>query len=200
MFGLVVLLAIGVYLLISIAVVLWVVRYAKKQNKGTKRWAWSAALVMFLIPFWDWIPTVATHQYYCSTEAGFWVYKTPEQWVKENPGVMETLVANEIQVPASSKGDQNNWTHVFELNQRFNKVTSHSGPLFLHRWGYESTVIDARTNDVLAKYVNFYTAQSRDGGGWYGWKFWLATDHCPSNRSDATLYANYLAQVKGAKK
>jgi len=46
---------------------------------------------MYNLVFWDLIPTLAMHKYYCANEAGFWVYKTPEQWVKENPGVAKTL-------------------------------------------------------------------------------------------------------------
>ena len=90
MFGLAVILIMGVYLLISIAVVCGMVRTARKNGRNAKLLGWSAALVMYLIPFWDWLPTVATHQYYCATEAGFWVYKTVDQWKQENPGVMET--------------------------------------------------------------------------------------------------------------
>jgi hypothetical protein len=80
-----------VYLLISVGVVAWAVSHAKKAGKNAKKWGWGAVLVMWLIPFWDWIPTVVVHQYYCATESGFWVYKTLDQWKKENPGVMETL-------------------------------------------------------------------------------------------------------------
>ena len=92
--GLAIFAAIGFYLLISIGVVAWAIRHAKKNGKSKKRWGWSAALVMYLIPFWDWLPTVAVHQYYCAKESGFWVYKTMDQWKAENPGVAETLVAN----------------------------------------------------------------------------------------------------------
>ena len=69
--GLAILAAMGLYLLISIGAVFWALRYAKKNGKSAKRWGWSAALVMYLIPFWDWVPTVAVHQYYCAKEAGF---------------------------------------------------------------------------------------------------------------------------------
>ncbi len=86
--GFVVLMVMGVYLLISLGVVMWAIRHAKKNGKSAKRWGWGAALVMYLIPFWDWIPTVAVHQYYCAKDSGFWVYKTLDQWKAENPGVM----------------------------------------------------------------------------------------------------------------
>src|ERR1035437_1593300 len=94
MIGPVVLGAALLYLLISIAVVRWAIRYAWKNGKSAKRWGWGVALVMYLIPFWDWLPTVATHQFYCAKDAGFSIYKTPEQWKAENPGVIETLVEN----------------------------------------------------------------------------------------------------------
>ena len=88
--------ALALYLLISIAVVFGTGRHAKKRGKSALRWGAGAALIMYLIPFWDWLPTVAAHQYYCRTEAGFWVYKSVEQWNLENPGVMETLVAKRV--------------------------------------------------------------------------------------------------------
>jgi len=92
--GLVILGALVIYGLVSIVVVLLAIRHAKKNGKSATRWGWGAALVMYLIPFWDWLRTVAMHQYNCATQSGFWVYKTPEQWMKENPGIMESLVTS----------------------------------------------------------------------------------------------------------
>jgi len=111
MFGLAVLVVFGIYLLISFLVVRWSIGYARKNGKSVKKWGWGAALVMYLIPFWDWIPTVATHQFYCAKDAGFWVYKTLDQWKAENPGVMEGLVANELRAPSTHEGDEDNWSN-----------------------------------------------------------------------------------------
>jgi len=174
--GLVILGALALYLLISIAAVVGAIKYAKKTGKSARRWGLSAALVMFLISFWDWIPTVAVHQYYCSTESGFWVYKTLDQWKKENPGVAETLVAN--RVAPSRLGDMTNHTDTYFLNQRINLVVKrYNYPLF-NRWRHEKEIVDTKTNEVLARYVDFSTAQIRAGGGWYGWKFWLHNERC----------------------
>jgi hypothetical protein len=85
----------GVYLLISIAIVRCAIRCARNSGGSTKRWGWGAALVMYLIPFWDFLPTLAVHQYYCAVEPGFWVYKTLDQWKQENPGVMEQLLTSQ---------------------------------------------------------------------------------------------------------
>ena len=63
MIGLIVFGAALLYLLISIAVVRWAIRYARRNGKSARRWGWGAALVMYSLVFWDWIPTVAMYQY-----------------------------------------------------------------------------------------------------------------------------------------
>ncbi|MCE9571236.1 MAG: hypothetical protein K8R10_14735 [Rhodocyclales bacterium] len=180
--GIILLALVGLYLLVSLGVVIGAVAYARKAGKSPKRWGWSAALVMYLIPFWDWIPTVAVHQYYCATEAGFWVYKTPEQWKKENPGVMETLVAN---TGAPSRNEQVDDGHaktkVFILNDRFNWIVTQqdfSNVLPIIR--SEQKVTDTKTNEVLARYVDFGTGNSvKNTVGPPGpLKFWLHSGHC----------------------
>ncbi|TLS65382.1 hypothetical protein FEF65_13030 [Mariprofundus erugo] len=55
-----------IVLVILVAVPL-AVRHAKKR--GYNKWAWGigAFLLIFLPIFWDWVPTVLVHKYYCST-------------------------------------------------------------------------------------------------------------------------------------
>jgi len=198
--GLVVFAAIILYLLISIGVVIGAIIYARKHGKSAKRWGVGAALVMYLLVFWDHIPTLVAHKYYCEKEAGFWIYKTLDQWKAENPGVAETLLANELRAPSIHEGDEDNWTNTYVLNQRINQVSKHQGPLSFHRWKYEVLVIDNKTKEVLARLIDFYTAQERGGGGWHGWKFWLATNHCSRNASNQLQFGDYVSQIKGAKK
>lgn len=197
--GLVIFAALGLYLLISIGVVAWAIWHAKKNGKSVKRWGWGAALVMYLIPFWDWIPTVAVHQYYCATESGFWVYKTLDQWKAENPGVMEALVANKG-YPSSHEGDMANYTTTNFLNSRFNLTVKHQGPLFLHRWLREDTLIDTKTNETLARYVDFSTSHERRQAGWSGWKFWLDRRDCIGGLNKAIESGNFMGQFRGAAK
>lgn len=85
MIGLVYLLFFGLYLLVSAYVIYRATLYARRRF--SKGWVggWLAAFMMYNLVFWDWIPVYVMHKYYCSTEAGFWVYKSPEQWIKENP-------------------------------------------------------------------------------------------------------------------
>jgi hypothetical protein len=89
--GVVVFAVIGLYLLISIGIVKVAIAYARKNGKRVWPFGFSAALVMYLIPFWDLLPTVVAEKYYCATESGFFQYKTIDQWKEQNPRVIDTL-------------------------------------------------------------------------------------------------------------
>lgn len=188
MFGLAYLVFFAVYLLMSIAAVRGAIGYARKNGKSAKRWGWGAAFVMYSLVFWDFIPTVAVHQYYCAKNSGFWVYKTLDQWKAENPGVLETLVANKG-VPSMRQGDMQNYTDTYFLNQRINKVVKQIGKLPFNRWKHEQEVVDIKSGEVLARYVDFSTSQELRQAGWSGWKFWLDSRNCTGGESS---YSNFL--------
>lgn len=196
MSGIVVIPAVLLYLLLSVVVVLLAVRYARKSGRSAKRWGWGAALVMYLIPFWDWLPTVATHQYYCAKDAGFWVYKTVDQWKAENPGVMETLVYKKdmphIQTP---------YGRATVLNQRFLHIYKQEGPFPINRWRIETEIRDVKNGEVIAREVDFSTSQERRQAGWSGWKFWLDSERCSTvTHRDQGSFEQVTAQIEGAKK
>jgi len=204
--GLVVLGAIGLYLLISVAVVVGAIGYARKHGKKVWRWGGGAALVMYLIPFWDWLPTVAMHRYYCSTEAGFWVYKTLDQWKVENPGVLETLPAPSL-AGSPVKYEQfdggHGQTDTYLLNERFNWAVSQrdiSRLLPIIRIAQE--VKDAKKNEVLARYIDFATGNSvKDTVGPPGpLKFWLRDQHCSGGGSNQDALRKFRDNFYGSKK
>lgn len=199
MMGLLYIVAFTVYLAIAIGIVWWVRAHARANGKSSARWGWGAALVMYLIPFWDWIPTVAMHRYYCATEAGFWVYKSPEQWMKENPGAMETLFTNQGE-PSARNGDMKNYTDTYFVNQRFNLIVKHSGQHLINRWRHEREVVDTKTHEVLGRYVDFSTSQEQRQAGWSGWKFWLDRENCVDGRDQLINFGKFYLQFKGAGK
>lgn len=49
--GLVIFVAMGLYLLISIGIVSWAIRYARNNGRSAKRWGWGAALAMYMLVF-----------------------------------------------------------------------------------------------------------------------------------------------------
>lgn len=181
--GLVLFAAIGLYILISIGVVAWAISYAKKYGKNAKRWGGGAAVVMYLLLFWDWIPTMAVHQYFCANDSGFWVYKKLDQWKAENQASMEELTSNK-NAPSKRQGDMQNYTDTYSLNQRLNWVVKKTGPLLFNRWRWEKEVIDIKTNEVLARYVDFSTGSGLRGGPPRMLRFWLQSDHCGGGQTN----------------
>ena len=202
--GIVVLPAIGLYLLISVAVAIGTFRYARKHSKNAKLWGCSAALVMYLLVFWDHIPTLIAHKYYCEKEAGFWVYKTVDQWKVENPGVMETLVNNkgapsQFEVFDDGHGDKNTYL----LNGRFNWVVikqDMSGLLSIIRT--EQEVKDTKKNEILARYVDFSAGNSvKNTVGPPGpLKFWLSNRHCSDGGYNQDALRDFRNNFMGAEK
>lgn len=177
---------------IYLAFLIWATRrgwlWAKDRGWGIrKRWLGAAFgfLIVYLPVFWDWIPTVVAHKYYCEKEAGFWVYKTVDQWKAENPGVMETLVFNEKR-PFKYKGDDLNHESIDFLNDRINYISKrHRVSEILHVTEQEHQVVDARNNEILARYVTFsygypsaIALGSPTGAGITGLKFWMTNPHC----------------------
>lgn len=202
MMGLAIIFVFVIYLLVS-AIVVWVtVIWARRHGRNTRRWGWGAVLAMYLLLFWDLIPTVLLHKYRCSTEAGFWVYKTPEQWAKENPGVLETLVVNKG-VPDTRVGDMDNYTDTYFLNQRINWVVKKSGPHLVNLWRHEQEVVDHGKKEVLARYVDYSSGYGNwlEGGtrhGWQGAKFWLQNDHCEGGDLNASKLRSFKNSLRGS--
>lgn len=195
MIGLIFLIVMGVYLTISFFVVRGTVRWARRTGRGVKRWAFAAGFAMYLLVFWDHIPTLLLHKYYCATKAGFWVYKTPEQWKAENPGVAETLTwrSNSPDYKAP------NVTDGYRLNERFawviQKVDTPVLPVNLE---YQS-IIDVKTSETMVKriivgsgYGNFLV-----GGGesWNVLKFWVGAELCNPNTSEFNSYNHAFQQM-----
>ncbi len=196
MMGLIMLMFLAVYVLISIWVVRRVKTYARANGKSVTRWGWGAALGMYMLVFWDWIPTVVAHKYYCSTEAGFWVYKTPEQWKAENPGVMETLLENK-NTSTSREGGMNNFVDTNNLNQRMNNILRKSGPYFINQWRWEQEIVDTKTDEVLARYLDFSTGNGNIGGE-QPFRFWLQSKGCSGESAvNNSQFYNFRHQFLG---
>lgn len=187
----------GTALVVVLVVMGLAAYFAKASGKSPIKWALLAALVLFV--FWDYYPTKWAHQYYCEKEAGFWVYKSADQWKKENPGVLETLVANKGD-PSERNGDIVNYTDTYFVNHRFSLVVKHNGQHLLNRWRHERELVDTKTNGILGRYVDFSTSQDQPQAGWSGWKFWLDNRNCDNGRDRLISFGKFYLQFKGAEK
>ena len=216
MFGLVVLILLVLYL----SLLVWATRRGwrwgieKKGWTGKKRWLGAAIgfLIVYMPVFWDFIPTVATHQFYCAKDSGFWVYKTLEQWKAENPGVMEGLVSYNrnpggfnVDWPTQyERGDDDHLlTNVNHINERFNvSVTQQDLSDLLLITRKENVLWDVNKNEAIARYIDFGTGNSvKNTVGPPGpLKFWLHNGSCISGRERQLKFGNFYIQFKGEEK
>jgi hypothetical protein len=166
-----------IYLILTLILV-WVgTRYARKRGKPGWKGGVPVLVIMYLLLFWDLIPTHAVHRYYCATEGGFTVNKSLEQWKAENPGVTATLepIKN---APWIATGEKTR----IPLNQRFAWDRYERRHLFGVR-EREERIVDTETGETLARYVDFDTdiravERGIEARGLRDYKFWLATESC----------------------
>src|SRR3954469_18295691 len=183
--GLVIFAAIGIYLLISIAVVMGAIKYAQRSERNPRYWAWGAILLMYLIPFWDLIPTIATHQFHCATSSDFWAYKTVKQWNAENPGVMETLSYRKDSPSTVDKGPER-FVITIVMNDRFNLLLGRT-PQAVYGWKWVHEIVDSKTGTLLAKRIDFSTGNGLIGGE-PELRFWLHSNGCPKQDKQVNLF------------
>jgi len=158
MIGLIVLIVAAVYLALLIWAMRAAYRWGKKRGLSTGK-CWTAAAVGFLVVylpvFWDHIPTLLAHKYYCEKEAGFWVYKTIEQWKKENREALKEL--DDKQKPESTR---HNGKFRFWTTQRFYTDFVQQEKV-VHAIGKEEAVFyDAETKTPIARAINFWRGKS----------------------------------------
>lgn len=210
MFGLVVLIAMLLYL----SLLVWATWRGWRWGVEEKGWggkkrllgATIGFLIIYLPVFWDWIPTVAMHQYYCSKESGFWIYKSLAQWKAENPGVMETLVDN-------SPNEYPNWPRenwhgkiIASINQRFGMsstnhlANSSEREIFPNIWRWKTELIDKRNGDVLARQIDFSSGNDGYIGGLHSLRFWLEAQGCKDGNQYSREFLEFIRQFKGARK
>ena len=139
-----------VYLAVSVFLVRKAVAAARRRGRKGWKWGLPVALVMYLIPFWDHIPTLVIHKYLCATEAGLWVYEAPERWTKRSLDVNDARSAKE-----HTNGTQNkDAVSRYKLNKYFiyeNRVKK--VPDF-PVWVDGALIIDAATSEVMARQTN----------------------------------------------
>lgn len=152
--GVVIVGAIALYLIVSLVVVVLAARAAKKRGRSQWRLGGAAALVMYLLVFWDQIPTLVAHNYYCGKQAGFWVYKSLDQWKAENPGVAETLDTRLEPKLHDPRIGNRSWS-----TQRFYTDISRI-PAFHAIGRTEEVFTDAVTRQPLARSINFFRGRS----------------------------------------
>lgn len=194
MMGLMALGFFAVYLLISIWVVKEAVSWAKNNNKRPWLWGGLVTFVMYNLLFWDWIPTLIMQKHYCDTQAGFWVYKTPEQWMKENPRMKEGVnyheQGNGLKIEKIDKG---NVLTTF-LNKRSPVISENIDvsmlPL-LHITKREHTLRDTKESVELSKRISFQAGHPSGAPKKLShYRFWVNLQEC-NGKNGNTAYEHW---------
>ncbi|SMF01495.1 hypothetical protein [Pseudogulbenkiania subflava] len=165
----------ALYLLVSLLIVIAIWRWA--GHKWRHGWLMGvlATVAIYQITYVYVLGSprevYQMHEHYCQTEAGFWVYKTPEQWIKENPDT--------VGEPWGSFHRQENISPTIDrlwLSSRVYWDVINAQPFYaIDR--KEQKLVDARTGEVLAREIEFYrgsTGLALGGGGLVSYQFWLA--------------------------
>lgn len=162
-----------VFFIVYISISIWAIRkgYQFAKVKYQRGWvgALAAAFIMYNLVFWDWIPVILMHKYYCETEAGFWEYKTPEQWLKEHPEVVgqDWSEYSSFRTEYIRKTYGNTLKRYWFGSSVYREVAQHS-KIDLTKTIYkrEDKVVDVKTGQILFKSTNFSRVAE--------YKLWLA--------------------------
>ena len=190
MIGLMILGALAVYLLVSVFVTSKVANWAKANNKKPWLWGGLAAFVMYNLVFWDWIPTLIMHKHYCDTQAGFWAYKTPEQWMKENPKMraLEYKEKNSDDFLMERTSDGGNKTSFSTRTTSNIKYTETLNPIFfvIKNRRLEETLFDKKQKSALVKRITFMAGRSSGAPkDWSNYRFWVNFTECDGENGNA---------------
>ena len=177
MIGLLYLVFFLIYGGLTYMVVRTVARWARSSQKSPLLMGGLAGILMLSPVFWDWPPMEVMFQYDCASRAGFTQYQTLDQWKVANPGVAATLTpSNDLH--STRKGNRERYV----LNQRFAWdiiYTKHP----LHIVEREERIVDTKTGEVLARYVDFSTdilgvSVGSSARGLFDYKVWMMKRSC----------------------
>ncbi len=137
------------YFWIAIIAVKTAMAWSKKR--GGRPWIAGTfvGLIFYMGLFWDHIPTLVLFKYHCNQDAGFHVYQTVEEWVRENPDAAASLTKFDS-AQMRIKGESG-----FLLNERFKVDSEHDIPIALSISMNLRKIIDRKTDKVLAEYIDY---------------------------------------------
>jgi hypothetical protein len=196
MIGLVYLAVFVVYILVA----LWLIDAAARsaRARGIAGWKFGVpvAIVMYLLVFWDHIPTMLVHDYECRNKAGLVVFKTPEQWKVEHPD--RAYKARPFSGPTlfeTSPGMYGYW-----LNDSFVRDTHKSESFLLPVRVYRDSIVDARTREVLVEKTWVGSGYSSLGTGhaWTMFKLWVGADTCDPGRNEFGTFEKSYGDIGGS--
>ncbi len=149
MYFIAVLAGFAVYCLVCYGFVRLIAALPNDRKQVKRRLFGLVAFLVFNGPLFYYTLLPATMKPFYCVDSGFWLYKSPQQWKRENPGVAETLKQDGSRFSRFNE-KTGQYEGGFVLNQRFewhtigwrhwhNLVTS------------EQRVVDSATGEVMAR-------------------------------------------------
>lgn len=182
MIGLMYLLAGALYLLVLVKVVSFAWRKGLAGGSRKRAWAYGVLgfLAVYLPVFWDHIPTLVMHRYYCAKDGGVHVYKDPQEWLAEHAGELEKLrVVSGGEHVGKMLPDGWERSHLINKNIAFDALYQRSSDFLGVDLGLDARrLVDIVENKVLVSYKNYGTYRGFSSGGI---KFWLNLTDCDDN-------------------
>lgn len=181
------------FFLIYFPLSIWIIRKSYRFAKAKYRRGWAggviAAFIMYNLVFWDFIPTLVAHKYYCSTQAGFWVYKTPEQWREENPEILEKINITQNSTDYKIEKIPKGFKSTYSINKRIkeSRLVTFVLTTILDINRVEELKIDCN-NFILTKKISFYAGRiSGAPKDIKNYKFWVNLDECSGRNGNSSI-------------
>lgn len=181
--GLIYLVAFAVYLLVAFLIVRATVRWAKRTGRSPTKWGWGSALAIYLLVFWDHLPTLIAHEVLCRTVPEVKIHKTFEQWKAEHPGEARPVAI----APGGGFQKDREGRLVSMANSRFG-IRSVSRDLPLISTGIvREQYVDVQRNEVIAERFVVVSGHGSLGASrsWQAMKIWVNHEPCAP---DSRLY------------
>lgn len=177
-------LALGaIYVVAMVCLVGWAWRQGRKLNRSVAiACAALAFLSLYLPVFWDFIPTIIAHRYYCAKDAGIVVKMAPEQWLQQHASEIAELRIDPLKPPAefgrfsTSDGWDSWYTNKAAVRQQ--RIVNLNLAMPFSR--IEQRVVDARSGAILASHTDYHAGISFASGGL---KLWNYMPTCDGRRS-----------------
>jgi len=194
MFGLAILAAFAVYVTLLFLAVRWAARRARASGRSPRLWGGAMAAAILLPVFWDWLPTVLVHEYYCRTKTFARVYKSAEQWKAEHP-------AEAAQIgPVKDLLEVRGTTRRRMLNSRFALDREDWSTALLPVASSTYRIVDTAVGEVVVEANEFaagHRRMSERPRDWQMPKLWLERDTCGSGVGGLGLELRGYARLDG---
>lgn len=186
MMGLLVLIVLGLYLALSVWLVVRISAFTKKHFRIGWPFGVLVGLIMYNLVFWDAIPTWYTHHHLCSTEAGLKVYQTPEDWAKVNPERYQQALAAAGRAATERSEDSSTARHAWvesTLGLEHEFYWPRERNYAFHTGIEVERFVDKVTGKVLFEIIDFNSAAGTKSlavgaNDFADYKFWTVTGSC----------------------